>query len=380
MRVVFLTHNFPRFPGDVSGGFLATLAVGLRARGVDVRVIAPSDQGDVGGAEIDGVPVRRVRYASAQRETLAYRGTMAEAATSPAGAITALALGRAMRGAAIEEMQAGANVIHAHWWIPGGLAAPRRAPLVITVHGTDAVLLERSALARWLARPLFRRAQVLTTVSSRTADLVTRATGRVVDAAHRQPMPVQVDRFVGGRGGNGLLVVARLTQQKRVSLAIEALSELRRAGQPRVLTIVGDGPEKNALESLARTLGVANAVTFRGAQSPAVVARLLSHADVALFPARAEGFGLAAAEALMSGVPVVACTDGGGVLEVVPWDGAGRVSTPDPVAIAGACRELLQASGARAMASIEGERWRQALSPATVAEACERWYREALSG
>ena len=44
-----------------------------------------------------------------------------------------------------------------------------------------------------------------------------------------------------------------------------------------------------------------------------------------LFPARDEGFGLTAAEALMAaGVPVVACTDGGGVLDVVPSSGAGR--------------------------------------------------------
>jgi glycogen(starch) synthase len=173
-------------------------------------------------------------------------------------------------------------------------------------------------------------------------------------------------------------VVARLTPQKRVHLAIEALVELRRMGPPRVLTIVGDGPERGALEALTRNLGVADAVSFRGAQPPAIVAQLLSEADLALFPARHEGFGLAAAEALMSGVPVVACMDGGGVLEVVPRDGAGRVTEPDSTTIAEASRDLLQASGTKALAAIEGERWRQALSPAAVAETCERWYREAL--
>ena len=47
MRVVFLTHNYPRWAGDVSGGFLATLAGGLKRRGIDVRVIAPSDEGEM---------------------------------------------------------------------------------------------------------------------------------------------------------------------------------------------------------------------------------------------------------------------------------------------------------------------------------------------
>ena len=85
MRVVFLTHNYPRWAGDVSGAFLATLAQGLARRGVDVRVIAPSDEGRGGEDELDGIPVRRVRYASAGAETLAYRGTMQSALRAPSG-------------------------------------------------------------------------------------------------------------------------------------------------------------------------------------------------------------------------------------------------------------------------------------------------------
>ena len=63
MRVVFLTHNYPRWAGDVSGAFLATLAGGLVRRGIAVRVIAPSDEGRGGEDELDGSPVRRVRNA-----------------------------------------------------------------------------------------------------------------------------------------------------------------------------------------------------------------------------------------------------------------------------------------------------------------------------
>ena len=64
MRVVFLTHNFPRWPGDLSGSFLGTLAAALVRRGVEVRVVAPSDEGRGGEDEVDGVRVRRVRYTS----------------------------------------------------------------------------------------------------------------------------------------------------------------------------------------------------------------------------------------------------------------------------------------------------------------------------
>jgi hypothetical protein len=85
VRVVFLTHNYPRWPGDLSGAFLATLAAGLVRRGVEVRVLAPSDEGQGGEEERDGVFVRRVRYASRRLETIAYRGTMADALRGPGG-------------------------------------------------------------------------------------------------------------------------------------------------------------------------------------------------------------------------------------------------------------------------------------------------------
>jgi glycosyltransferase involved in cell wall biosynthesis len=248
----------------------------------------------------------------------------------------------------------------------------------VTVHGTDAVLLERSALARTLARPLFRRAGVVTAVSARAAGIITRATGREVDERHRQAMPVRTDHFRAGAGGGGLIVVARLTQQKRIDLALEALALLRQGGRMLPLVVVGDGPERSALEARARALGITEAVTFRGAQPPQSVAELLARADLALFPARQEGFGLAAAEALMCAVPVVACSDGGGVLEVVPQSGAGRVTAPTAAAVADACLDLLQAPEARELAELEGNRWRTILSPAAVAEACERWYHEAL--
>ena len=57
MRIVFLTHNYPRHAGDVSGAFLATLVHALVARGHDLRVIAPSDGGETGEPMLDGIPV-----------------------------------------------------------------------------------------------------------------------------------------------------------------------------------------------------------------------------------------------------------------------------------------------------------------------------------
>ena len=99
-----------------------------------------------------------------------------------------------------------------------------------------------------------------------------------------------------------------------------------------------------------------------------------------IFPAQGEGFGLVAAEALMAGVPVVACWDGGGVLDIVPPTGAGRLTLPAPEAMGDAILGLLAEHDRRDMAQLVGESWRARLDPDHVAEVCEGWYREAVGG
>ncbi len=380
MRVVFLTHNFPRWAGDVSGNFLVPLAHGLRQRGVAVVVVAPADQGDTGPGEFEGIPVRRVRYAAPQNERLAYRGTMMDAVRLQGGLRALAGLWRALRRAAREELRAGADLVHAHWWVPAGLAAPREAPLVLTLHGTDAALLGRSRLGRWLARPVLRRARVVTTVSRQLATTVQDAVAVRIDPARIQPMPVPLGDLRWSEGGSGIVCVARLVPQKRVHLAIEAVACLRDLDCRIPLTIVGDGPERQRLEELARRRDVAELVHFEGALARTRVLELLVRADLMLFPAVGEGFGLSAAEAYMRGVPVVACWDGGGVLDVVPEQGGGRLVMPQAEALADAALGLLRDPATRERARAIGEEWRHRLSPERVAQACEGWYREALGG
>ena len=377
MRVVFLTHNYPRFEGDLPGAFVATLAEALTARGHEVVVVAPSDGGNVGAPNLRGVKIRRVRYASAARETVAYRGTMREAVRTPHGLMALAGLWRALRRATREELAGGASVVHAHWWIPSGLAAPPEAPLVVTVHGTDARMLESSAMAM-LARPLFRRARVVTAVSSAMAARVHARTGREVPASAVQPMPADTGRLRATTGGGGVVVVARLTRQKRVDLAIRAIAELRRRGRPLSLTIVGDGPERGALERLTGELELAKLVRFRGLASPDQVADCLATADAMLFPAEQEGFGLSAAEAVIAGVPVVGCRDGGGVADIAREPGAGLLAEPEPGHLADALVSVLDGPYRGRNTPLAGARWRERLAPDHVAAVCEAWYREAL--
>lgn len=377
MRVVFVTHNYPRDAGDLAGAFLHPLARALQARGHEVRVVAPSDAGRGGRDLLDGVPVRRVRYGSPTRERYAYTGRMQEALASPAGWLALARLHRALRRAAREEARGGVDpVVHAHWWFPAGLAAPPELPCVVTLHGTDARLIPASPVTRALARRALRPPRVITAVSRAVADLAAPAMPGGIDQHHVSPMPV-TETPRRSAGGQGIVFVGRLTTQKRLDLAIRALAAL----PPSVrLTIVGDGPARPALERLAGDSGLSERVQFRGRVAPDQVRPALEDADAFVFPARGEGFGLAVIEALLAGVPVAACRDGGGVLDALAVPGAGLVVEPDPESLAQALRTLIASPTARDAAHGAGCVWHDRLAPDLVAERCEGWYREALGG
>ena len=305
MRAVFLTHNYPRHAGDVAGAFLHPLAVALKQRGVDVRVVAPSDEGKGGRTELDGIPVHRVRYDDATAETLAYRGTMASAISTPQGLRSLGRLIRAFRAGATAEL-AGADhaVLHAHWWFPAGVAAPATVPMVMTCHGTDVRLLDRGAFIRWLGRRTLRRAKVVTTVSRPWAEMLERLGGVHVPPDRVQPMPVTDVARPLSTGGGGVVVIGRLSAQKRVDLAIGGYADARSQGLATPLTIVGDGPTREPLQRMVDGLGLNTVVRFVGEVSPSRVPDFLATADCCLMTAESEGLGLTAAEALMQGVPV----------------------------------------------------------------------------
>lgn len=378
MRVVFLTHNYLRRPGDRSGAPLSSLARALMRRGISVRVVTPSDEG--GEIELDGVPVARVRVARSVREMVSSNDRVASALKSPVGWIALRRCRRAMRAAARQEIAAGADVLHAHWWLPAGLAAPPGIPLVLTVYGTDASLLRRSRIARSLARPLLQRASAVTAVSREVGNWVQAAAGRFVDAQYIHPMPADTREYPWTRGGGGAVVISGLLPSKRVDLALDTVAVLASCGHDLPLTVVGDGPERAGLEQRASRLGISALVRFVGATSGAEARVYLERADVLLYTARGEGAARAAIEALACGVPVVASWDSGAAVEIVPESGPGRLTLPSPEALAESVLDLQRDPDRLAMGRLVGESWRARLAPDNVAELCEGWYRHALAG
>ena len=93
-----------------------------------------------------------------------------------------------------------------------------------------------------------------------------------------------------------------------------------------------------------------------------------------------EGLGLAAAEAFMLGVPVVAARQGGGVTDIVPPNGAGRLAdATDARQMAQAIEEVLGDPESKHLASERGDTLKKQLNPVSVATVFEDVYMRALS-
>jgi glycosyltransferase involved in cell wall biosynthesis len=389
VRIVCLTHNYPRRDGDLAGVFIERLMTALARRGHGVDVVTPSDAGQGGTESRGGVTIHRFRYAPAAWETFAHTGTAASALRSPTGfaAFGALVAAQARATARVARTD-GADILHAHWWVPGGTSAWLvtrflvRLPYVVTLHGTDVALLGRSGPARALGRRVLGGAAGVTAVSTFLADRAAAAARLDRHAVAVQPMPLDAERLDRtSRGGGGVVTVGRLTEQKRIGLVLEALAVLMRRGRTLPFTIVGDGPERPALEARAKQLGLGGQVRFAGAVEPTRIAEAVDNADVFAFTAEGEGYGLAAAEALALGVPVVATEGGGGVLDVVPRTGAGRVVPDgDAEALARAIDELASSPAARGLAAAEGARLKRDLQADAVAQRFEAIYERALPG
>lgn len=342
MRVLFVTHSYPRAEGDVAGAFLLRLAAALGQRGVSVEVLAPAGPGLAPHAVIGGIPVARFRYAPTRWETLAYTGTMAEQVRQRwtgklalAGLVAggAFALRRAVR-------QFRPDVVHAHWWFPLGLSAAMgpAVPLVVTLHGSDVRVATGNAAARSAFRAVTARARAVTAVSHWLADRVAAIAPDCECTV--APMPADASLLVGAPDSvrRGVLFVGRLNAQKGVADLIDAAALLQGAD---AIDIVGDGPDRATLEAQAARVGIASRVRWHGAVAPADVAGFYHRAAVVVVPSRDEGLGLVAVESLLAGAPVVAYRSGG-LNDVVSHGESGLLVEPgDRRALAAAIAQLL---------------------------------------
>jgi glycosyltransferase involved in cell wall biosynthesis len=207
------------------------------------------------------------------------------------------------------------------------------------------------------------------------------------ERVHVLPPPVRVSDSVSPATGTYALVVSRLSPEKGVDVAIDAC---RIAKVP--LVVAGDGPERDALRAHAREEGHsqrtrashakpehphtapgADKVRFVGRVDDAELDRLRQGAALAIAPSRsAETFGMAVAEAMAAGLPVVASRIGA-LPELM--DEAGLVEPGDATSLAEAIGRLW---GNAAAGTRVRERMRETCAPEVVARGLEAVYRTKL--
>ena len=265
------------------------------------------------------------------------------------------------------------QVVHSHYWLSGevGLVAADRwdTPLVHTAHTLARV--KNSALAPGEdGEPAVRVAgehrvvdgadALVASTPAEAAELV-ELYGADPARVHIVEPGVDLDRFApSGPGGRAaarvalglpadrriVLFAGRVQPLKAPDVLVRALGVLRASGRPVPLLVVLGGPSGRAsalreLRALAQTLGVSDDVVMRPPAARTDLARWYHAADLVAMPSRSESFGLVAAEAQASGVPVVAAAVGG--LRSIVDDGvSGRlVAGHDPVVWAQVLDEAL---------------------------------------
>lgn len=214
---------------------------------------------------------------------------------------------------------ASSDVVHLHdlrfhYTLAHLATAARRRRLLVHTHGlffhtTDFARLKGLAL-RWFYGPVARvGGSVVVADSQIDRDRLLAVVPWLADIVHVIPnaIDLRAARAVQRRPEEGvLLAFGRLTESKGLREALTALAQLADRDWRLVLAGQEERKEAGVLAERAAQLGIADRLTFLGRVDDQGLGELLAKASIALFPSRGEGFGLALAEALAAGVPVVA--------------------------------------------------------------------------
>jgi glycosyltransferase involved in cell wall biosynthesis len=352
IKILILTHNYIRFRGDHAGLFLHILSKGLQKSGHKVFILAPH-QNQLRTKEIlDGVEIYRFRYALPQMERLAYTGNMHElVAKSWVNKFLFLSfLFSFIFGACVLVFKKKVDVICAQWWIPGGLigylvSLLTRKPLIITAHGTDIRILEKSKIFSNLASLVFKRAKYITTVSSFLKKNLTSRIKLDAEKVKVIPMPTTPGTFSPSPLPKGkkkkILCVARFTQQKGLEFFIRACNILKDKRIDFEAEIVGEGPLKNLLQEEINKLNLVHQVSLVKVVPQENLNQLYAESYLCVLPSIDEGFGLVLVEAQLCQRPVIG-TKSGGIPDIIVDGVTGLLVPPqDYLSLACAMERIL---------------------------------------
>jgi glycosyltransferase involved in cell wall biosynthesis len=300
-----------RFTITVAVGEDGFLVEALRAGGVDVRVV-PALQREI------APKADRAALADLRALIRAVKPDLVHTHSSKAGILGRLA-------ARLE----GVPALHtAHAWSFSDGIAWRRKAVTVPVEALVGRVTDRFVVVSEADREVGTRWRVARPAQVRVVH------NGVADSALRADP--------GAAGPPRLTMVARLAAPKQPVLLLEAFAAV--GGDAR-LDLVGDGPDRPAVEAAVARLGLGDRVTLLGNRRD--VPALLARSQVFALISRQEGFPLAILEAMRAGLPVIA-SDVGGVSEAVEPGRTGLlVPRDDRAALTDALRRLLGDPDAR---------------------------------
>ena len=321
-RLLVLTSTYPRWRDDPEPGFVHELSKRLTTD-FDVTVLAPHARGAAVEEDMDGVAVRRYRYAPASWETLVNDGGMvANLRGNPLKwlLVPGFLLSQAWVARRLIR-QKRVDVLHVHWLVPQGLVmlllrlSGCATPYLVTSHGADLYSL-RGALLNALKRRIAKGSATMTVVSSAMRMEAERVG---IQPPRLEVLPMGVDlqgRFVPAAGQerdtDRILFVGRLVPKKGLTHLLDTLPQVLARRPSVTLTIAGFGPEEHPLRAQVQRLGLGAKVGFLGARPQSELPALYRSASLFVAPfvrdasGDQEGLPVALMEAIACGCPVVA--------------------------------------------------------------------------
>lgn len=261
------------------------------------------------------------------------------------------------------------DLVHVHYAIPHALSAriardlvgrSPGLPIVTTLHGTDVTTLGADPAYQ----PLIRLAAAQSTIVTAVSESLAAAAARLLLRTDIRVLPnfIDTEQFRPAHHPSErprpesppvLVHLSNFRPVKRVADCLHIFAGVLRR-MPARLRMIGDGPDRQAAEALARALGISGSVDFLG--NRAGIEDLLPGADLLLLPSADESFGMAALEAMSCAVPVVASRVGG--LPEVVVDGTSGQLLPvgDIAGMTAAALGILEDRSVAQRMGLEGRR------------------------
>lgn len=224
------------------------------------------------------------------------------------------------------------QLLHVHYAIPHASAAfmakqilakqGMDIPVITTLHGTDITLVGKDKTYSPVVTFSMNESDAITAVSKNLRDETFRnfkmekdiqVIYNFVDVKRFNRKPIEpFKKVIAPNGEKIVLHASNFRKVKRVDDVIKVFIKVN--GQiPSKLLLVGDGPERTSIERLCRESPAHHDIRFLGKQEQ--IEDILAVSDLFLLPSEYESFGLAALEAMASGVPVIS-TNAGGLPEI----------------------------------------------------------------